>query len=112
MNNGDKSVIKQKILDLITQSQDAIKDMKNMTAPVSPENSIGRISRMDAINNKSVMEAALRHKKEKLSKLKMALSNLDKPEFGICSRCKNPIQPGRLIYMPESTLCIRCADRG
>ena len=112
MNQRDKSTIKQKILGLITQSEQDILDMENMTAPVSPENSIGRISRMDAIHNKSVMEAALRHKKEKLSKLKVALSNLEKPDFGICSRCKNPIQSGRLIYMPESTLCIRCADRG
>jgi DnaK suppressor protein len=96
---------------LIIQSEEAISDMKNMTQPVSPENSIGRISRMDAINNKSVMEAALRNKEEKLSKLKMALSNIDKAGFGICSRCKNPIQEGRIIFLPESTLCIRCADR-
>lgn len=107
----DKEQIRKKITELIIQSIEAIKDMENMTAPVSPENSIGRISRMDAINNKSVVEAALRNKREKLSKLQIALSNIDKSDFGLCSRCKNPIQVGRLIFLPESTYCIRCADK-
>ena len=31
-----------------------IKGLKEATKPISPENSIGRVSRMDAINNKSV----------------------------------------------------------
>ena len=70
MGLQNKEQIRQKITDLITQSKESIIEMEKMTTPVSPENSIGRISRMDAINNKSIMEAALRNKKEKLSKLK------------------------------------------
>ena len=73
----DKTSIKIKIEELIAQSKLDIKEMEGLTQPISPENSIGRISRMDAINNKSVMEAALRNKKRKLSKLQMALSNID-----------------------------------
>ena len=38
-------------------------DYKEITKPIAPENAIGRISRMDAINNKSVTEAALRQAK-------------------------------------------------
>ena len=40
-----------------------IKEYTELTKPISPENAIGRISRMDAINNKSVNEAALRNSK-------------------------------------------------
>ena len=111
MTAEEKQRIRIKIAGLILQSKDDIEDIERNTQPISPENSIGRVSRMDAINNKSVMEAALRNKKAKLSKLKIALSNIDKENFGICSMCKNPIQQGRLIFMPESTRCIRCADR-
>ena len=107
----DKTSLKIKIEEHIAKSKLDIIEMKSMTQPISPENSIGRISRMDAINNKSVMEAALRNKKRKLSKLQMALSNIDNPSFGICADCKNPIQQARIIYMPESTLCVRCASR-
>ena len=34
--------------------------------PIAPENAIGRVSRMDAINNKSVNEAALKKAEIKL----------------------------------------------
>ena len=107
----DKIALKEKIEALIKKSELEILDLEDMSAPVSPENSIGRISRMDAINNKSVMEAALRNKKEKLSKLKVALSKIDTPGFGLCAMCKRPIREARLIFMPESSRCVRCADR-
>ena len=107
----DKELLRKKISELIQKAENDIADMERNTAPVSPENAIGRVSRMDAINNKSVIEAALRNKREKLSKLQIALSRIYKPEFGICSICGMPIQEGRLIYMPESTRCIRCADK-
>jgi len=107
----DKQALRKKIEDLIEKSKSDIADMEAMTQPVKPENSLGRISRMDAIQNKSVMELNLRNKKKKLSQLKIALSKLSHPDYGICDTCKNVIQEGRLIYMPESTKCIHCASR-
>ncbi len=100
-----KKEIKQKIKNL----QFEIEQLEESTAPVAPENSIGRISRMDAINNKSVIEASLRNRKKKLSRLQLALSKVDQPGFGLCSNCKKPINPKRLVLMPESSKCIRCA---
>ncbi len=111
MTREELQALKSKIKAMITKSESDIKDMEAMTQPISPENAIGRISRMDAINNKSVIEAALRNKKRKLYKLKIALANVDEEGFGICSNCKKPIQQGRLILMPESNHCIRCAGR-
>jgi DnaK suppressor protein len=83
-----------------------------MTQPITPENAIGRVSRMDAINNKSVNEAALRKAQQKLQKLEIALQSIDSTSFGTCSRCGNPILEGRLMFMPESTNCVRCASAG
>lgn len=111
MTREELQALKSKIKAMIIKSETDIKDMEAMTQPISPENAIGRISRMDAINNKSVMEAVLRNKKRKLYKLKIALANADKEGFGICSNCKKPIQLGRLILMPESNHCIKCAGR-
>lgn len=111
MKEEEKAALRKKILETITLTEEKISGLEEATQPISPENSIGRVSRMDAINNKSVAEAALRSSKEKLSKLKLALTKLDRPEFGICVFCKNPIPPARLMYMPESTRCVRCADR-
>ena len=42
----------------IDKTKVSIQHYKELTKPIAPENAIGRISRMDAINNKSVNEAA------------------------------------------------------
>jgi len=111
MNKEEKKKIKINIVELIAKTEKEIIELEKNTEPISPENSIGRISRMDAINNKSVMEAALRTKKRKLGNLKHALTKIGSSDFGLCTVCKNPIQTARLIYLPESSRCIRCADR-
>ena len=111
MNPEEKEQLKIKIVEKINQTEQEIIELEELTQPISPENSIGRISRMDAINNKSVAEAALRTSRKKLGSLKFALSKIGSPDFGNCSICKNPIPAARLLYMPESSRCVRCADR-
>lgn len=105
----DKADLKSRIIESIESTQIEIEDLKEMTRPISPENAIGRISRMDAINNKSVNEAALRNSEMKLSNLKRAVERIDEPTFGLCIRCKQPIPEGRLLLMPESIKCVKCA---
>lgn len=80
-----------------------------MSQPVEPDNAIGRVSRMDAINNKSITEAALRKAQEKLSNLKEVKLKIDNVDFGLCVKCKQPIPIGRLILMPQSRRCVNCA---
>lgn len=109
MSPETRAELKAKIEALIVKYEEDIKETEKMTQPVSPENSLGRISRMDAINNKSVMEASLRNKISKRNKLKFALTQLDNPGFGSCTNCQKTINPKRLMYMPESTKCINCA---
>jgi len=111
MNAEEKELLKIKIQEKINQAEKEIAHLEENTKPIAPENSLGRVSRMDAINNKSVAEAALRSSKRKMGKLRVALTMIDEPGFGLCSHCKRPIAPKRLMYMPESIRCINCADR-
>ena len=106
---------RQKIEELIKQKIEKLKikiaGYEDMSAPVTPENSIGRISRMDAINNKSVFEASLRKAKTELGALQKALFVIDSDDFGICKSCKNEIQWQRILIKPDSPYCIHCAKR-
>lgn len=111
MNDKERKELKKKIKEEILKSEKDIVEIEKLTQPITPENSIGRVSRMDAINNKSVMEAALRTKKSKLTKLRIALTKIDDENFGLCAMCDQPIQAMRLMFMPESTRCVRCAAR-
>ncbi|MDX2431022.1 MAG: TraR/DksA C4-type zinc finger protein [Bacteroides sp.] len=101
--------IKQKILEQIAQTEILIKEYKEMTLPVAPDDAIGRISRMDAINNKSVTEASLRQAEEKLINLKRVQSRIGSKDFGICIKCGKPIPTARILYRPESLTCVNCA---
>lgn len=105
----DKVAIREKIESEILRTTKEIEDLKELTKPIAPENAIGRISRMDAINNKSVNEAALRKSQEKLIKLEQARQKVDNVDFGICVKCKNPIPVGRIMLIPQSNRCVNCA---
>ena len=108
MEKQQKEEIKTKILVEIEKTESSIEEYKELTKPISPENAIGRVSRMDAINNKSVNEAAMRQAEQKLSMLKIALSRIEDDDFGICAKCENEIPIGRILIRPQSRLCVHC----
>lgn len=101
--------IKQKILDEISKTEKSIKEYREMSEPVEPDCAIGRISRMDAINNKSITEASLRQAEEKLKNLHRVLDQIGTPDFGHCLRCHKEIPLGRILFRPESLYCVNCA---
>ena len=109
MNSKQLQDIKSTIEKEIEKTEKSIREYKEMTKPIAPENAIGRVSRMDAINNKSVMEASQRKAEEKLQNLHYMLTQVDKDDFGLCTKCKSPIPLGRIMLMPQSRFCVRCA---
>ena len=109
MNKKEKKQFKEKLLETMAQVKTDIEKLEELTQPIPPENAIGRITRMDAINNKSVNEANLRRARVKLSRLELSLRKMDSPSFGKCIVCGKTIQTGRLMFLPESTKCVRCA---
>ena len=94
----------------LANAEKTIADLKTQTKPVAPDNAIGRLSRMEAINSKSVAESALALAENKKSKLLIAKSKVDEPGFGICEDCQKNIPIGRLLLVPESTQCVGCID--
>jgi len=109
MNREDKDLLKSRILSEIDSSRETVMELELLTQPIAPDDAIGRISRMEAINNKSVNEHLLAKTKVRLNKLEFSLSLIDKKEYGICTSCKEPIPLGRLMMLPESEKCVNCA---
>lgn len=89
---------------------DRIAEYRELTRPIPPENAIGRVSRMDAINNRSVNEAALRSAEKQQADLLRALDRLNDDKFGLCHACGVRIPMGRILLMPGATRCVRCAS--
>ncbi len=111
MTDEERSKLKEIIREHIAKAESDITELTELVKPVSLDASIGRISRMDAINNKAINEEALRKTKKRLQKLENVLGIADSKDFGLCVKCKAPIPFGRLEFMPESRTCVRCARR-
>ena len=109
MDVDEKNKIRTKLADEIKETRIKVSKYLELSQPISPENAIGRISRMDAINNKSVLEAALREAQSKLIQLKKIIKKIESADFGLCKICKKNIPFGRLMIRPESELCVNCA---
>lgn len=105
----EQEEIRLNIQEEISKVELRIIEYKELTRPVEPDCAIGRISRMDAINNKSVTEASLRQAQEKLRNLQRVLSQLGTKDFGLCIKCGKAIPPARILYRPESLTCVNCA---
>lgn len=109
-STSQRAIIEAKIIKEIDITKASVVELKELTAPISPDCAIGRVSRMDAINNKSINEAALRQAENKLKGLQIALQNIDDANFGKCARCNNEIPLGRILLMPQSRFCVHCAS--
>ncbi len=99
-----EEIIIQKLHSLATE----VIELEELTKPIPLDASIGRVSRMDAINNKSINEAALRDKKKLVKRLERTLDRIKEKDYGYCQKCGNEIPFGRLEYMPHTTRCVKC----
>ena len=105
----DKEAIKRQLDKEINRLKKQIDNYKELTKPIAPENAIGRVSRMDAINNKSVLENALRKSEQRYNGMLKVYDRIDDKDFGKCAKCHADIPLPRLMIMPESRFCVNCA---
>jgi DnaK suppressor protein len=85
--------------------------LEDITQPIAPSVALGRLTRMEALSEKGVNEARHANVKQRLERLKNALQRIEKGTYGICVRCNREIPFGRLSAVPESLICVPCADR-
>ncbi len=88
-----------------------IKNLKELAKPVSPDNAIGRISRMEALNDLTVHKANLTKALKRKELLEKAKKRVSSEGFGLCLRCEEEIDPKRLEILPESQICMVCIKK-
>ena len=79
-------------------------------APVElDQTSVGRLSRMDAIQVQAMALATEQRRQAELGRVTAALERIDGDEFGYCEICGEEIAPARLVHNPAVATCIGCA---
>ncbi|MCF6309626.1 MAG: TraR/DksA C4-type zinc finger protein [Sulfurimonas sp.] len=108
MTKIQKKQIKDKIIEDISSIENEISQLQEKTKPITPDCSLGRLTRLEMIGEQQVNEHALHEAEIKLNKLKYAIQKVDKDGYGICAECEEEIIFGRLMILPESSHCIAC----
>lgn len=75
---------------------------------VSLDAPIGRLTRMDALQDQKLAQANKRRIELRLKQIQGALRRIEVGDFGYCLVCDEPIAVRRLEARPESPLCLRC----
>ncbi len=73
------------------------------------QQSVGRLSRMDALQNQAMAKAQQQRRDGEARRLKAAIARIEQDEFGYCEDCGEPIAPKRLELDPAATKCVSCA---
>ena len=109
MDEATRTEIESRMIDEIAETEEKILELEKLVQPVAPDNALGRLTRMEALNDKAVNEAALGQAQERLHLLELALTRVNEKGFGKCTACERSIPVERLLLMPQSTKCVECA---
>ncbi len=82
-------------------------------APVQlDQQSVGRLSRMDALQVQAMAVAEQDRRDVRLQRVRAALARIEDGTFGDCLTCDEPIEAKRLSADPTVPNCIGCARGG
>lgn len=71
---------------------------------------VGRLSRMDAIQQQAMAKAIETRRNSEALRLKAALARIEEGEFGYCEDCGELIPLARLKIDPATLRCVSCAS--
>ncbi len=78
---------------------------------VLDQTSVGRVSRMDAMQGQAMAIETTQRRTRRLTQIKAALHRLAEDDYGFCIDCDEAINPKRLAFDPAVNRCITCADK-
>lgn len=73
------------------------------------QQSVGRLSRMDALQQQAMAEALEGRRGQELRRIELALVRIEDGSFGACQRCGELVARRRLELDPTIALCVDCA---
>ncbi len=106
---------RQELKLLLVQLQKQIEvDLQTSTSSsqtVQLDTSIGRLSRMDAMQQQAMAKATRQNLKVRQAQIATALMTVDSEDFGYCGICEELIAYKRLLSQPETRFCVGCQGK-
>lgn len=106
----DLAAIREALLEKLDECRAASSATTTDRKPVElDQTTVGRLSRMDAIQRQAMALAADNQRQRQMRKLEAAIGRLDAGDYGYCVRCGHEIGERRLAIDPAVPTCIDCA---
>ena len=96
--------LRDDLTGLVSASAEGVK-------PVDLDEPIGRISRVDAMQQQKMLAANRQAAQQRRRQVEAALERIDAGDYGECQSCGEEIEPRRLGAQPEAALCLECQSR-
>lgn len=106
----DLKIFKKALQEKQEQLEALLKENNADSKPVElDQQSVGRLSRMDAIQVQAMAVETKRRREAELNRIKEALKRIDRNDYGYCVSCDEEIPVKRLELDPSVSLCIDCS---
>lgn len=112
MSPEERKSFKIRLESIIEEINSTLAQADPSADSITPDRAIGRLTRMEAIQAKSIIDEGRRRLKSRLNMVERALVEIGDENFGMCTRCGQAIPMGRLEIVPETRLCVSCASPG
>lgn len=110
LTEGPFAELHQALLALRDELRQQLEDSNDGAQPVSLETPIGRLARMDALQQQSMVQATRRTAENRLARVEAALRRYRHNEYGLCMGCEEEIGLARLKARPEAAFCVACQN--
>lgn len=108
LTSAQRQDLEQDLRNLEADLRSQIESARDGAKPVDLDEPIGRLSRMDAIQQQSIVQANLRAAQQRLALVGTALRRFAQDEYGECVACGEPVGIARLKARPETPFCLAC----
>lgn len=108
LTEGQTTVMIAELERLQTELRAFLAGSEDGARPVALDEPIGRLSRMDAMQQQSMVQANRRAMRVRVQLVESALERAAAGDYGWCLNCEEPVGFSRLRVQPEATLCIAC----
>jgi DnaK suppressor protein len=108
LSEQQKQEMHKELLALRDMLQKLLANSSDGAQPVSLDDPIGRLSRMDAMQQQSMVQANRRTAQTRLTRIETALRRCANDDYGLCANCEEEIGYARLKAQPEAPFCIDC----
>ena len=108
LTDAQIAALKDALEQLRDELERALAGSEEGARVVSLDQPIGRVSRIDAIQQQKMAAASRRQQELRLGQVRVALRAIEDGEYGWCKSCDEPIAHRRLRARPETPFCLRC----